>query len=158
MTDTRQPNEQQPYSGSAQGPNYADSGYEAPAGMPPGGYYPSSGPQPSAYGQWWSSQQQGQWAPQQGQGVPQQQGPWGPQQSGQWNVPQGPWGPQPPAQPQPKNGLAMPAPVPGGVRFASGSTSRVSTYSALSRPPRLECRRHATSPTRPRARQPACRQ
>ena len=77
MTDTRQPHEQEPRFGSAQAPTNAANGYEAPAGMPPGGYYPSSGPQSSAYGQW----------------VPQQPGQWS-HQSGQWSVPQGPWGEQ----------------------------------------------------------------
>jgi hypothetical protein len=64
MTDTRQPHEQQPYPGSEQQPTFNTAGYQTPAGMPPGGYHPYSGPQPSPYGQW-SPQQQGQWNPQQ---------------------------------------------------------------------------------------------
>lgn len=58
VTDIRQPHEQQPTwqphpSSEQQSPGFTGASYQAPAGMPPGGYnHPYSGPQPSPYGQW----------------------------------------------------------------------------------------------------------
>ena len=49
MTDMRQPHEQQPpwqpYQGGSQPANFTGSGYQTPAGMPPGGSYAASGSQ-----------------------------------------------------------------------------------------------------------------